>query len=118
MTQGLPPRSARSPCRQRRWEAETLRSVLEPVALDEDERDTLERWACRLKSGQALALRCRIVLACTEGGHVAEVAERLGVDPLTAGKGRRRFLAHRQEGLHDEPRAGARALSPTRTWRR
>ena len=56
------------------------RSVLEPVVLSDDERQTLERWARRPKSAQALALRCRIVLACADGGHAIEVAERLGVD--------------------------------------
>jgi transposase len=82
------------------------RSVLEPVVLSDDEREALERWARRPKSAQALALRCRIVLACAEGGYVGEVAERLGVDPHTVGKWRRRFLADRLEGLHDEPRPG------------
>lgn len=33
------------------------------VALTEDEREVLERWARRPKSAQALALRCRIVLS-------------------------------------------------------
>jgi hypothetical protein len=32
------------------------------LMLSDDERDTLERWARRPKSAQALALRCRIVL--------------------------------------------------------
>ncbi len=82
------------------------RSVLEPVVLSDDERETLERWARRPKSAQALASRCRIILACAEGGHVIEVAERLGLDPHTVGKWRRRFLADRLEGLHDEPRPG------------
>jgi transposase len=83
------------------------RSVLEPVVLSEDERTTLERFARRPKSAQALALRCRIVLACAEGGHVGEVAHRLGLDPHTVGKWRRRFLEDRLDGLHDEPRPGA-----------
>jgi len=83
------------------------RSVLEPVVLSDDERDTLERWARRPKSSQALALRCRIVLECAAGGHNNEVAERLGIDRTTVGRWRRRFLAERLEGLHDEPRPGA-----------
>jgi transposase len=82
------------------------RSVLEPVVLSDDERETLERWARRPKSAQALAMRCRIVLACADGGRVIEIAERLAFDPHTVGKWRRRFLADRFEGLHDEPRPG------------
>src|ERR1700693_2874364 len=83
------------------------RSVLDPVVLSDDERETLERWARRPKSAQALALRCRIVLACADGGHNFEVAQRLGIASVTVGKWRRRFLAQRLEGLHDEPRPGA-----------
>src|SRR5919109_231344 len=54
---------------------------LPELALTEDERATLQRWARRAKSGQALALRCRIVLACAEGASNAEVVKRLGVSP-------------------------------------
>jgi len=77
------------------------------LELSDDERETLERWARRPKSAQALALRCRIVLACAKGGSDIEVAGRLGITRETVGKWRRRFLAHRLEGLHDEPRPGA-----------
>src|ERR687885_595412 len=40
-----------------------------PIVVSEDERQTLERWARRRTSSQALALPCRIVLACAEGGE-------------------------------------------------
>jgi len=83
------------------------RSVLRPIELSEEERATLERWARRPKSAQALAQRCRIVLTCAEGGHNTEVAERLGLHPKTVGKWRSRFLEHGLDGLHDEPRPGA-----------
>ena len=83
------------------------RSVLEPVVLSDEERETLERWARRPKSSQALALRCRIVLECAQGGHNTEVAARVGVYADTVGKWRRRFLAQRLDGLHDEARPGA-----------
>ena len=83
------------------------RSFLDPVELSEEERATLERWARRPKSAQALTLRCRIVLACAEGGNNVEVGERLGLHRVTVGKWRSRFLEHRLEGLHDEPRPGA-----------
>lgn len=37
------------------------------ITLSSDERETLRRWARRHRSSQALALRCRIVLAAAEG---------------------------------------------------
>src|SRR5690348_8077604 len=79
---------------------------LAELVLSEDERETLERWARRPSSAQALALRCRIVLACAEGGSNTEVAERVGVTRATVGKWRARFVEHRLDGLHDEPRPG------------
>ena len=56
---------------------------------------------------QALALRCRIVLACAEGLSNTAVAGRLPVTIQTVGKWRHRFVERRLEGLLDEPRPGA-----------
>ena len=80
---------------------------LPEVALSDDERVTLQRWARRANSSQALALRCRIVLACAEGASNTEVAQRLGISRPTVTTWRSRFLARRLEGLADEPRPGA-----------
>ena len=77
------------------------------IVLSEDERETLQRWARRHSSSQALALRCRIVLGVAEGGTNREVAEQLGVNRVTVGKWRQRFAAERLEGLVDAPRPGA-----------
>ena len=79
---------------------------LAELVLSDDERETLERWARRPTTAQALALRCRIVLACAEGGSNTEVAERLSATRSTVGKWRARFVADRLDGLHDEPRPG------------
>jgi transposase len=81
------------------------RSKVELI-LSSDERETLLRWARRAKSSQALASRCRIVLACAEGLSNVEVADLLGVNRMTVGKWRSRFVAHRLDGLVDEDRAG------------
>jgi transposase len=80
---------------------------LPELALTDEERTTLQRWARRAKSSQALALRCRIVLACAQGASDAAVAERLGTSRPTVTKWRSRFVARRLEGLADEPRPGA-----------
>src|ERR1700745_835500 len=81
-----------------------------PVAeltLTGEERETLQRWARRAKSAQALAQRCRVVLCCAAGKSNKEVAAEVGVWPQTVGIWRRRFIERRLEGLADEPRPGA-----------
>ena len=77
------------------------------IVLSEAERETLERWARRQSTAQALALRCRIVLGAAAGQTNIEIGAALGCHPVTAGKWRGRFAEQRLDGLSDEPRPGA-----------
>jgi transposase len=77
------------------------------LVLSDVERETLLRWARRRTTAQALALRCRIVLACADGATNKAVAAELGVREQTVARWRGRFVRDRLEGLSDEPRAGA-----------
>jgi len=77
------------------------------ITLTDEERETLERWARRPSSAQALAMRCRIVLAAADGAMNKDIAEAVGCNPNTVGKWRRRFAEAGLDGLHDEPRPGA-----------
>jgi len=77
------------------------------LTLSAEERETLQGWAQRRKTAQALALRARIVLACAEGKNNTAVSAALRVCKQTVGKWRGRFVAQRLEGLLDEPRPGA-----------
>jgi transposase len=78
------------------------------INLSANERKTLERWARRHSSSQALAMRCRIILACADPDRSRnEIAEEVGCNPATVTKWRQRFAADRLDGLLDAPRPGA-----------
>ena len=79
-----------------------------PLELTDEERIALERLVRRRNVGQALAQRARIVLACAEPGATnSGVAKCLGVSRPSVTAWRRRFAAHRLDGLVDAPRSGA-----------
>ncbi len=80
------------------------------LMLTDGERESLERWARRPKTGQALAQRARIVLACASGKTNMVVAEKIRVSKQCVGKWRSRFVSKRLDGLLDEPRPGAPRL--------
>jgi len=78
-----------------------------PIMLTPSERGTLERWARRRTTAQALAQRARLILSCAAGQLNHAVAQQQRVTPQTVSKWRQRFLRQRLDGLLDEPRPGA-----------
>ncbi len=79
-----------------------------PITVSEADRLTLQSWARRPKTAQALALRARIILAAADSGASnGEIAERLGTNRHTVAKWRGRYVQHGLAGLTDEPRPGA-----------
>jgi transposase len=77
------------------------------LVLLESEREQLDAWARRPKTAQALALRSRIILACSDGTDNNTVAVKLMVSRQTVCKWRGRFVKERVDGLRDAPRSGA-----------
>ena len=56
------------------------------LVLSADERETLERWARRPTSAQALALRARVVLACSAGKTNTQVSAEMRLSKPAVGK--------------------------------
>ena len=79
---------------------------LTPLMITAEESSTLEGWARRRTTAQALALRARIVLQAAGGRSNTAIARRERVTKTTVGKWRGRFLEKRLDGLLDEPRPG------------
>jgi hypothetical protein len=88
---------------ERRTRVRTGRPI-PAVTITNEERETLERWAPRPTTGQAVAQRARPILSCATGRTNTRVTRGLHVTKQTVGKWRRRFLAKRLDGLLDEPR--------------
>ncbi len=80
---------------------------LRPLVITEEELRQLREWAQARRSNPSLAVRSRIIMACTRDAANTAVARRIRVSPQTVGKWRRRFVTRRLPGLMDEPRSGA-----------
>src|SRR4051812_49924791 len=74
------------------------------LVLSDEERQTLQRWARRPKSAQALALRAKIVLACAEGATNKDVAAEFSVTAQMVGKWRAPVVADPLGGVSGDDR--------------
>jgi hypothetical protein len=72
---------------------------LTELTLTSDERETLERWARRPTTAQALAQRARMILACADGRPNDHVARRERVTRQTVGRWRARSVSKRSSGV-------------------
>jgi len=77
-----------------------------PLTLNTEEREQLQSMVRSRSLPAGLVRRARIVLLAADGVPNATIATRLGVTPSTVGTWRKRFLANRLQGLHDELRSG------------
>lgn len=78
-----------------------------PITLTPNDRAMLQSWIRRRSTGQGLALRANIILACAQPDVTnLAVAKRLHISNLTVGKWRCRFAEHGLQGLCDAARSG------------
>lgn len=78
----------------------------EALVLSTEEHKQLDIWARRRQTAQGLALRSRIILACSSGAENQAVAAELKIARQTVCKWRGRFIKMRLDGLLDAPRPG------------
>jgi len=86
-----------------------------PLVLTAEERETLERWARRPKTAQALAHRARMVLSCAVGRTNAAIAAELRVTRQTVGRWTA-SCASVWTGCSMNHGQAPRARSPMRPW--
>ena len=88
------------------WPGQRAGRPLAPITVTDEQREVLQRWCRRTTTAAGLARRARIVLLAGEGLGNSEVAERIGCDPATVTKWRKRFIEQGLVGLSDEYRSG------------
>jgi putative transposase len=76
------------------------------IVLSDEEQAQLRSIARSRSLPAALVRRANMVFACAAGATNTAVARRFATTDATVGKWRRRFVARRIEGLHDELRPG------------
>jgi len=75
-----------------------------PIQINNEDRETLERWARGRTVTHQLVQRATIILLCSTGMGSPEVALTVGVAQSTVNKWRRRFADGGLSTLHDRTR--------------
>jgi len=76
------------------------------LMITEEEREKLEKMINAAKTPQRHATRARIILLCTQGIAVQEIAKSLSVRPNTVIDRRKDFEIRRLKSIDDRPRSG------------
>ncbi|MFZ2630886.1 MAG: helix-turn-helix domain-containing protein [Desulfosalsimonadaceae bacterium] len=74
--------------------------------ITEEEKEKFEKMINAAKTPQRQAIRARIVLLCTQGKAVQEIAKSLSVRPNTVIDRRKDFEIRRLKSIEDRPRSG------------
>jgi len=77
------------------------------VTLDDNQRQTLQRWGRGRKTQARLVLRANIILLASKGTQNNDIAAELGTERTIVGRWRARFAQHGLAGIEkDLPRSG------------
>jgi len=89
------------------------------ITLTGTERRQLQSWARRHSSAQNLARRCKIILLCEDPALTgAEIAAKVGCNPATVSKWRKRSPSIASTGSSTNRARVLRARSVTTSWSR
>lgn len=78
------------------------------IAIADEDRKTLERWARGRSTPARLVLRAQIILQAAEGAANNVIAQKLGTDRLLVGRWRRRFAEKGLAGIEKDASRGGR----------
>lgn len=85
------------------------------VNVNKTQKGELARLLNSPKTEQRLVFRARIVLACSQGKDLAEIAREFQTTRMSVRKWRDRFVQHGMSGLVDAPRSGQPRKLPPET---
>jgi hypothetical protein len=80
--------------------------VAEKLEVAPRDRETLQEWLRAPSISQALALRARIILACSDGQGVRAMARRLGTTGPTVCMWKSRYRSEGPSGLQSRQTSG------------
>lgn len=79
---------------------------VEPLELDEEVQDELERRVRALKTPHRERRRAQVILECAKGTSLRQIGLKIGMDQHKVGEWRKRFLLEGIDGLNDKLRSG------------